>query len=118
MKTQDLEKEQSARRGIGDFTEDCGTACACCGGKVRGALMKRFVSQNCKRKSFLGVLGNAKTGRGQDFNARKGGGELGEDQRIVRATAGNDELVNFCFGQEDRKSTRLNSSHDQISYAV
>src|SRR2546421_5728797 len=24
----------------------------------------------------------------------------------------------FCTGEQDRKSTRLNSSHDQISYAV
>src|SRR5216683_2004747 len=100
MKTQDLEKEQSARRGIGDFTEDCGTACACCGGKVRGALMKRFVSQNCKRKSFLGVLGNDKTGRGQDFNARKFVVEFVDDQRFLRSTAVNYELVNFCFGQD------------------
>src|SRR2546421_1683259 len=27
-------------------------------------------------------------------------------------------LVTFCVPSQDRKSTRLNSSHDQISYAV
>src|SRR5713226_5397446 len=101
MKTQDLEKEQSARRGIGYFTEDCGTACACCGGKVRRALMKRFVSQQSKGKGFLGVLGNAESRRRQDFDAGKGSRKLGEDQRIVRATARNDEFVNFCFGQDE-----------------
>src|SRR2546421_6197913 len=33
---------------------------------------------------------------------------------MIVATA---ELARFC-GERDRKSTRLNSSHDQISYAV
>src|SRR2546428_1688628 len=47
-------------------------------------------------------------------------------QQLVSAPAQNgfnpsvaiDGLNPFCAGAEDRKSTRLNSSHDQISYAV
>src|SRR2546421_2408348 len=34
------------------------------------------------------------------------------------ASCGGCDDVQFRFDQEDRKSTRLNSSHDQISYAV
>src|SRR5690349_23474185 len=50
---------------------------------------------------------------GQDHDARSGqGGEQAErDERT-----GRDGLVGR--GQEDRKSTRLNSSHVEISYAV
>ncbi len=63
--------------------------------------MKRFVGQYCKRECFLGVYRDAKSRRGQDLDPRKCSGELGEDQRIVGATAGNNELVNFCFGQNE-----------------
>src|SRR5467141_3053763 len=93
--------ERLARRSIGYFTEDRRAAGAGCGGQVRGALVKCFVRQQSEGKGFLGIFGNAETPRGQDFNAREGGGKLREDQRIVRATAGNDELVNFRFGQNE-----------------
>src|SRR5216683_6224984 len=101
MKRRDLAYGPLARRSIGYFTEDCWAAGAGCGGKVRGALVKGFVGEKGKGKSLLGVFGNAKTPRGQDFDAGKGGGKLSEDQGIVRATAGNDELVNFRFGQNE-----------------
>src|SRR2546430_12076782 len=43
------------------------------------------------------------------------GGRLpGHEQHLARA----DGQVLFVAGQTDRKSTRLNSSHSQISYAV
>src|SRR2546430_13819068 len=44
--------------------------------------------------------------------------------RIIDPTTGRELIVNnyanisFNFGPTDRKSTRLNSSHSQISYAV
>src|SRR2546429_2648859 len=40
---------------------------------------------------------------------------LGEEQRLVAALLGEPRQVR---GREDRKSTRLNSSHGYISYAV
>src|SRR6202045_2323282 len=93
--------EKLAGRGIGYFTEDRWAAGAGCGGQVRGALVKCFVGEKGEGKGFLGFFGNAETRRGQDFDAGKGGEKLGEDQRIVRATAGNDELVNFRFGGDE-----------------
>ena len=29
------------------------------------------------------------------------GGELADEKRIVEATAGNDQLMDFCFGQDE-----------------
>ena len=48
-----------AGRGIGDFTENCRATCAGCGGKVRGALMEGFISEQSKSKGFFGVNGDA-----------------------------------------------------------
>ena len=93
--------ERLARRGIGDFTEDCGAAGAGCGGQVRGPLVKCFVGDKSEGKGFLGIFGNAQTPRGQDFDVGKCGGKLREDQGIVRATSGNDELVNLRLGQDE-----------------
>src|SRR5712692_356028 len=101
MKIRTFEVGRSARRSIGYFTEDCWAAGAGCRRQVRRALVKSFVGEKGKGKSFLGVFGNAETRRGQDFDAGKGGGKLSEDQGIVRATAGNNELVNFRFGQNE-----------------
>src|SRR2546421_6637616 len=39
-------------------------------------------------------------------------------QNVLRESGGRIVLMDFGTGVEDRKSTRLNSSHDQISYAV
>ncbi len=98
MNRRDFEKERLARRSIGYFTEDRGAARAGCGRQVRGALVKCFVGQKRKGEGFLGVLRNAQSRRGQDFDAGQSSGELTEDQRIVRPAAGNNELVNFRFG--------------------
>src|SRR5256886_11919786 len=46
---------------------------------------------------------------------------LREGVRVViygATNAGKSSLLNRLLGYEDRKSTRLNSSHSQISYAV
>src|SRR5947208_715807 len=101
MRRQNFEIVWLARRSIGYFTEDRWAAGAGCGGQVRGALVKCLVGEKGEGKGFLGTFGNAETYRGQDFDAGKCGGELGEDQRIVRATAGNDELVNLGFGRDE-----------------
>src|SRR6267143_2356743 len=101
MRKRNFERVWLARRGIGYFTEDCRAAGAGCGRKICGALVKCFVSEKGKGKGFLGAFGNAKTRRGQNFDAGKSGGELGKDQRIVRATTGNDELVDLCFGRDE-----------------
>ncbi len=79
----------------------CGAAGASCGGKVRGTLVKRFVGEKRKGEGLLGIFGDAKSRRGQNLDPRKCSGELGEDQRIVGATAGYNKLVNFCFAQHE-----------------
>src|SRR2546430_10677827 len=43
---------------------------------------------------------------------------LGEDDPAAHAAAGKTLRNAVLFGPPDRKSTRLNSSHSQISYAV
>src|SRR3989449_3214270 len=101
MKSRDLERVPLTRRSIGYFTEDCGATRAGCRGKVRGTLMKCLVSQKRESESFLGVFRNAQSRRRQDFDAGKGGGNLGENQGIVRATTGNNQLVNFRFWQNE-----------------
>src|SRR5690554_7313333 len=37
---------------------------------------------------------------------------------VTEGSAGNDERFGFIYDSRDRKSTRLNSSHVRISYAV
>src|SRR5467141_760832 len=93
--------ERLAGRGIGYFTEDRWAAGAGCGGQVRGALVKCFVGEKGEGEGFLGAFGNTETYRGQDFDAGESGGKLADDQRIVRATTGNDELVDLRFGRDE-----------------
>src|SRR6266513_5427231 len=100
MRRRNFEIVWLARRSIGYFTEDRWAAGAGCGGQVRRALVKCLVGEKSEGKGFLGIFGNAKTYRGQDFDAGKCGGELGEDQRIVRATAGNDRSEERRVGKE------------------
>src|SRR5258708_12794976 len=97
MKRRCFAKERLARRSIGYFTENCGAASARCGGQVRGAPVKCFVSQQRKGERFLGVFRNAETRGRQDFDAGEGGSELAEDHRLVPATPGTDNFLNFCF---------------------
>src|SRR2546428_7969593 len=54
--------------------------------------------------------------RSQQDDEREGGEEQVEGERACQK--GNVVLEGRLQGQQDRKSTRLNSSHDQISYAV
>src|SRR2546428_9278089 len=42
----------------------------------------------------------------------------GPDHGLLRAPEARRQLLVRVDGHQDRKSTRLNSSHDQISYAV
>ena len=93
--------ERLARRSIGDFTEDCRAAGTSCGRKVRGALVKCFVGKQGEGECLLGIFGNADMGRGQDFDAGKGSGKLRENQRIVRAAARHNELVNVRLGKDE-----------------
>src|SRR6266481_2789240 len=90
-----------ARRSIRDFTENCWATGARCGSKVRRALMKCFVGQQRKGEGFLGVFRNTQPRRGQDFDAGQGGRELSEDQRVARAAAGNNELLDFRLRQNE-----------------
>src|SRR6267143_4951185 len=90
-----------AGRGIGDFTENSRSARPGGGREVRRALVEGLVREQGKGESFLGVFGNAEPGRGQDFNVRKSGGKLSENKRIVSAAAGDDELVDYCFGENE-----------------
>src|SRR6266481_8419458 len=101
VKRRSFEMAPLARRSIGYFTEDRCAAGAGCGRQVRRAPVKCFIGEKGKGKSLLGVFGNAKTPRGQNFDAGKGGGKLSEDQGIVRATAGNNELLNSRFVQNE-----------------
>src|SRR2546430_7685007 len=59
--------------------------------------------------------------RQQDFAARRGAERQLREERlhaVVVALAPAVIRVMVAFGAGDRKSTRLNSSHSQISYAV
>src|SRR2546421_6652983 len=64
-----------------------------------------------------------------DYASRRRKNDAGEDKRrraLILVTDGEDrasvykqeQLFESLKEEEDRKSTRLNSSHDQISYAV
>src|SRR2546427_1484020 len=48
----------------------------------------------------------------------RGGGVAGPERRRVRQTAAFARATSLLQSARDRKSTRLNSSHSQISYAV
>ena len=47
-----------AGRGVGDFTEDGGAACACGGGDVGRALVECFVGEDGEGQGFFGVGGD------------------------------------------------------------
>src|SRR2546430_12270525 len=63
---------------------------------ARAVRRQRARSIPCVAASREGALGRAAKGKSQAFFAEE----------------------RFDFGNQDRKSTRLNSSHSQISYAV
>src|SRR3712207_7981434 len=68
----------------------------------------------------LPILPASEEGRDVEDVALRGGGfflpRLGD--RALRAALGGGEALVEARGDEDRKSTRLNSSHANISYAV
>ena len=92
---------QLTRRGIRNFTKDGGAAGSGGVGKIRRAKLPVFVGEQGKGVGFLGVFGDAKLRRGENFNWRKCGGQLGHDKRIVGATAGDDELVDSMLGENE-----------------
>src|SRR5258708_40340828 len=80
--------------------------------------MEGFISEQSESESFFGVNGDAEAKRGDDFDlARRGSpaevgrnmlgpyaegcGELGEEQGVAGADAGDDDLVDFGFGQDE-----------------
>src|SRR5713101_1594446 len=120
MKRGNFERTLSARRGIGDFTENGGGARAGGRRKIRRAAMKCFVGEKGKGESFFRVFRDSKTGGGEHFNwvckvgraearpykafasaGTEGGRELREDQGVISAATGNDELMDFGSGENE-----------------
>src|SRR5215831_126734 len=86
-------------RGIRNLSEDGRAVCARGGREIRWALMERFVSEKSEGEGFLGVFGDPEVCGWQHFDAWKGGGDLGKDERIASAAAGDNELVDFVFAK-------------------
>src|SRR5690348_5523844 len=82
----------SAWRRIGYFAKDGGVVRAGGAGKIVGALAECFVGENGKCESLFGVSGNAESVGGNNFERRKERGEIGDEQGIARAAAGEDEF--------------------------
>jgi hypothetical protein len=90
------ESKLSLARGEADFAEEGGAAGAGGAGEIGGAAVRGFVGEQRKGEGFLGVAGQAKGFGGGDLHIRKRGGEFSEDQRIARASAGNNQLWLIC----------------------
>src|SRR2546427_1454743 len=69
------------------------------------------------RSHTNGQVGQRKLGKVRDVVGRPGRERLGDIQAAVRRQAVEQRKLERR-GRADRKSTRLNSSHSQISYAV
>src|SRR5688572_29376482 len=87
------------------------------GGSSGNLAQQRFDRGNslgCRGEDVAHVLRDARVELGQR------GGRVDEPDRLgtIRAEAAAREKQLARGGQADRKSTRLNSSHSQISYAV
>src|SRR5208337_1056149 len=95
------DRKESAGRGIGDFTKDGGAEGACGTGEIGGAVVEGCVGQEGEGEGFFGVFGDAEFGGRENFDGGKSGSELRHDERIVSATAGDDELADFCFGKHE-----------------
>src|SRR2546427_10292214 len=83
MKRGNFERTLSARRGIGDFTENGGGARAGGRRKIRRAAMKCFVGEKGKGESLFRVFRDTEARGGQNFHLGQGGGELREDQGVI-----------------------------------
>src|SRR6266481_1184405 len=71
------------------------------GREVRRTLVEGLVREQGEGEGLLDVFGNAEAGRGQHFHVGKSGGKLSENERIVSAAAGDDELADFCLGENE-----------------
>src|SRR5207245_11349697 len=89
---------------------------------VPSSLPISFSSIPCHlhRHSYPRDLHSFPTRRSSDLNGRvvKRGQVLTVDGTTGRVILGTAKLVEPTVGGQDRKSTRLNSSHGSISYAV
>src|SRR5687768_17695573 len=71
------------------------------------------------QRHLIGVIGDGEAGEVGDILAeRELAVDLGAGQRLVGAVLGDHLVGQLLELGEDRKSTRLNSSHGYISYAV
>jgi hypothetical protein len=83
-------------------------------------VVEGFVGEDGEGQGFFGVCGDVEDGGGKDFNwrrvasgewpfvpqservaRRKKGIELSEQERVLCAAAGDDELGDFVFGEDE-----------------
>ena len=88
-------------RGIGSFTENGGAACASGAGEIAGPVMEGFIREQGERERFFRIRRDAELRRRKDFDFAQCGGKLRENQRIMRAATGDDELMDFVFGKDE-----------------
>jgi len=81
------------RRGIGEFPEDGRMARAGGAWKIVWVAAPGFAGEHGEGEGFFCVAGNAEFIGGNDFQRRQQGGEIGDEQWIARAAAGDDEFV-------------------------
>ena len=62
--------------------------------------MEGFVGEEGEGEGFFGIGGDIEVVRGDHVNFWKSRRELGEEKRILCATAGDDELMDFVFGKD------------------
>src|SRR5690606_41070400 len=94
----------------GELAEEGGARGAGDGGEARRRPVGPLVGEHGEEDGLLRVGVEPEGGRGLDGDRGEQRGELPHELAVVDAAAGGDEA--------DRKSTRLNSSHVKISYAV
>jgi len=77
-----------------------------------------FVGEEGEGVGFFSVFGDAEMGRGENCDGGKGGGELRHDERIVSAASGDDELVDFCFGENEAVESVHYGERGEESYSA
>src|SRR5690606_40650956 len=83
------------------------------GRDTRNDLERRNHRSACRRATAVGVAPGH-----QPELSRVGAGQPDVLARTERRLVDRDDFARPVFGWQDRKSTRLNSSHVKISYAV
>ncbi len=63
--------------------------------------MEGFVGEESEGEGFFGVLWYAEVRGRKDLHSGQSRGNLSHDERVVGATAGDDELVDFGFGEDE-----------------